>query len=279
MNHFLFEQINPFERLRYIRISLCSIVILLLLVGPYDSFYLDTAPWLYKAKTPFPWFPNLGSHFWTLKFSVIFFALSFGLGIWKKTTGPLFALLFLFLNYYVTCFGSTYWVTNTHLNFFAIALCFVPQKSKSSKEFASFLLAFMITYVAFLYFQAGLSKLLWGGLDWFISGQRIWTETILLGTPLGKWLTQWPWIFQVMGIWTGIFELFLPFLFFFEKTQRWCAVAAITFHLGTFTVMGISFWFLWSLYPALFFIKRNSSIRLQSSFPRHDDSRAPLPAP
>jgi hypothetical protein len=258
MNHFLFCQTNAFERLNLVRISLCSIVILLLLLGPYDSFYVETAPYLFKAQRPFQWFPNLGIHFWTLKFLTIATAICFGFLPGKAISGPFLAVLFLFFNYYVTCFSTTYWITNTHLNFFAIALCFVPNTKKNQieqKEMASFILAFMITYVAVLYFQAGLSKLLSGGFGWFFNGQRIWTETILLGTAFGKWLTQWPWIFTLMSLFTGVFELILPFFFFFDKTRFWNAWLAILFHLGTFAVMGISFWFLWALYPALFFYK------------------------
>ena len=157
----------------------------------------------------------------------------------------------------MTCFGTTYWITNTHLNFFTLALCFEPtgKNTKAQFETASFILAFMIAYIAALYFQAGLSKLLLGGLNWFWEGKRIWTETILLGTPFGKWLTNWPWLFQGMGIGTGVFELILPLFFFFEKTKARCAAIAILFHLSTYIMMGISFWFLWTLYPAIFFYK------------------------
>ncbi len=125
----------------------------------------------------------------------------------------------------------------------------------------------MITYVAVLYLQAGLSKVLLGGWEWFLTGNRIWTETILLGTPIGKWLTQWPSIFRGMGIGTGIFELILPFFFFFERTQAKVASIAIAFHLATFIIMGISFWFLWALYPALFFYRPSlKSVDLDNSY-------------
>lgn len=260
MKQFLFNQSFPFERLNLVRISLCLLILILLSLGPYDIFYVDTAPWLFKAKSPFPWFPNLGIHFWTLKYSVMLLAMCVTLNYRPLITRPLFAVAFLFLNFYVTCFGTTYWITNTHLNFFTIALCFEPiiknrEYTKAEKEIASFIVAFMITYVAVLYFQAGLSKILLGGWKWFFEGKRIWTETLLLGTPFGKCLTQWIWIFQGMSIGTGIFELILPFFFFFQKTQRLVAAIAILFHLSTFIVMGISFWFLWSLYLALFFHK------------------------
>lgn len=248
---FLFGQPYAFERLLAVRVSLCFLVMLLLLLGPYDSFYVDTAPWLYSGPLP-----NLGSHFCTLKGSVLLLAGLFALGRFEKLTGPLFALFFLLFNYYITCFHTTYWITNTHLNFFAIALAISPFLDKSSqkaKELASFLLAFMILYVATLYLQAGVSKCIWGRLEWFTTGNRVWTETLLLGTNFGKWLTQWPILFQAMGIATAFIELVVPFLFFFSRTAKAASLMAISFHLGTFLVMGISFWFLWALFPALFF--------------------------
>ena len=256
MNQFLFNQPYAVEKLKLVRLCLCLIIITLLILGPYDSFYVDTASWLFKPHFPFFWFPNLGIHFWTLKYSVILLGICNILNYQRWITEPLFAITFLLFNFYVSCFSTTYWITNTHLNFFAIALCFEPRKNCAERfAKASFILAFMITYIAALYFQAGLSKLIMGGWEWFFEGKRIWTETILLGTPTGKWLTQWPWIFRMMSLGTAIFELVLPFFFFFNNTRKYVAIIAILFHLSTFAIMGISFWFLWALYPALFFYK------------------------
>lgn len=275
MKNFLFNQPYPFERLKRIRISLCCIIITLLTLGPYDSFYVDTAPWLFNGKAFFLNFPNLGIHFWTLKYFVIFLAACVALDYYRLITRPLFAVAYFIFSFYVTCFGTTYWITNTHLIFFSLAICFEPtlrnmNYNAAQKELASFIIAFMITYISVLYFQAGLSKLLLGGWNWFLEGKRIWTETILLGTPFGKWLTKWPWIFRGIGIGTGIFELIFPFFFFFRKTQRWVASIAILFHLGTFVIMGISFWFLWILYPAIFFTRLNPGLNRPGKFLRKE---------
>ncbi len=182
-----------------------------------------------------------------------------------KTAQILFAIAFFFFNFYVKSFSTTWWITNTHLNFFAIALCFVPQKGTlKAQELASFLIAFMMLYITALYFQAGISKLIHGGIYWFFDGYRIWTETVLLGTPFGKWLTQWPQLFTLMSFFTGIFELLLPALFLLRTTQGKMALVAFLFHMGTFLVMGISFWFLWALYPALFCSKLCPFVQLCS---------------
>lgn len=261
----LFGQKDPFERLQAVQISISLIVGILLIFGPYDHFYVDMAPWLYAPKAPFEWFPILEMHFWTLKYSVLILAFlaPFNYRIFKI----LFGISFLFFNFYVKSFSTTWWITNTHLNFFAIALCFTPRyRTQKSMELASFLVSFMTLYIAALYFQAGLSKLLHGGIYWFFDGSRILTETILLGTPFGKWLTQWPQVFTVMSFATGLFELFLPPFFLFSSTQRLAALCAFFFHMGTFIVMGISFWFLWALYPALFLI----SSRRKLETLRHD---------
>lgn len=247
------------------QIALSLMVVLLLLLGPYDDFYVEMAPWLYSPQAPFSWLPNLGVHFWTLKYSVMALALLSALHL--RTAQICFAICFFLFNFYVKSFGTTWWITNTHLNFFAIALCFTPgdSKKKSSQEFASFLIAFMTLYIAVLYFQAGLSKLIHGGLGWFLDGERIRTETILLGTSLGKWLTQWPRLFDSTAFGTGIFELLLPSFFLFRNTQRRMALIAIGFHLSTFLVMGISFWFLWFLYPTLFFYQINNANNIPSA--------------
>lgn len=239
-------------------------VFMLLLFGPYDGFYVELSPWLYAPQAPFSWLPNLGDHFWTLKYSVMGLAV---LSLFNsRMASILFAGTFLIFNFYVKSFSTTWWITNTHLNFFAIALCFVPEKiNKKDSECASFLLAFMILYVTALYFQAGVSKLIHGGIGWFFNGHRIWTETLLLGTPFGKWLTQWPQIFTFMSFGTGVFELFVPAFFLIRTKQRYAAFVAILFHAGTFIVMGISFWFLWVLYPALFLIIHKGS---EKEFPK-----------
>lgn len=232
------------------------IVFFLLLFGPYDDFYVEMAPWLYAPQAPFAWFPNLGVHFWTLKYGVMVLALLSSLHL--RFAQILFAMSFLLFNFYVKSFSTTWWITNTHLNFFAFALCFTPRDplKKSSQEMASFLISFMTFYIAFIYFQAGISKWIHGGIGWFLDGERIRTETLLLGTSLGKWLTQWPQAFDLAAFGTGIFELLLPPFFLFRNTQRFAAFIAICFHLSTFLVMGISFWFLWFLYPTLFFLTK-----------------------
>lgn len=238
-------------------------VIILLLWGPYDGFYVEMAPCLFQGRFPFSWFPNLGVNFWLLKGSVLILASATLFNIYRTWLRPLFALSFLAFNFYVTCFGTSYWITNTHLNIFALLLCLEPFKvTENQKSMASWIVAFMTTYVAALYFQAGLSKILLGGWEWFWEGKRIWTETLLLGTPFGKWLTQWPLIFRFMGLGTAFFELCVPFLFFSRKTDRIAAVVAIGFHFMTFLVMGISFWFLWALYPALFFVRNTIDFNL-----------------
>jgi hypothetical protein len=265
MNRFLFDQPNPFERLKQTQVALSLMVFLLLLLGPYDDFYVEMAPWLYSPQMPFAWFPRLDAHFWTLKYSVMVLALLSTMKL--RIAQILFAICFLLFNFYIKSFGTTWWITNTHLNFFAIALCLTPRnsKKKSSQEFASFLIAFMTLYIAILYFQAGLSKLIHGGLGWFLDGERIRTETILLGTSFGKWLTQWPRLFNGAAFGTGLFELLLPPFFLLRNTQRFAALIAIGFHLSTFLVMGISFWFLWFLYPTLFFNQIMNSAKIPSA--------------
>ncbi len=103
-------------------------------------------------------------------------------------------------------------------------------------------------FIAVLLFQTGLSKLIYGGIGWFTSGDTLYVETILDGTAVGQKLTAMGSIFSVIGITVAVFELGFPWLFLWRKYHFLLGVALLAFHTGTFVVMGISFWFLWPLY-------------------------------
>jgi hypothetical protein len=65
-------------------------------------------------------------------------------------------------------------------------------------------------------------------------------------------LTQWPIIFQVFGVLTAGSQFGVFFLFLIRLFSLLIPLAAFGFHLGTFFIMGISFWSLWALFPALY---------------------------
>lgn len=268
---FFFCQVNALKRISIIRISLSFICLILITLGPYGRFYIDTADFLLVSDFFIFKYLSLGDSFFLLKTLIIISGFTFGLGLFSKVTGTIFSVSFFIFNYYISAFDMGIWNYNTHLNFFLIALCCCEnsryysldaylnrtrgaQPSLNTYQIASFALAFMQLYIAVLYFQSGISKLIYSGLNWFLSGQTLFVSTIRLGTPFGISLTQYPILFKASSIFTGLFEIGFLLIFHFRKFHKLLSLVAISFHLGIFAVMDISFWHLWFLFPSLFWI-------------------------
>jgi hypothetical protein len=268
VERFLFAQEASLERLALTRVSLGVTLLVMVVLGPFDRFFGETGPWLYGPRGLLAFIPTLGPKtYLALRTLVAMSAVTVALGIATRASAGVLAVTFLVLNYYTAQFTGSAWNYDTHLNFFAAALCLAKSDARPSldgllgwtgpaserdAQQASFALAFMQLYVALLYFQAGVAKLISPGLIWFTSGVTPYYFTAIAGTALGQYLTQWPWIFQVFTALSGLFEFsFLP-LMLWRRTRRAAVFAAMAFHLGTYLVMDISFWHLWMLYPALF---------------------------
>jgi hypothetical protein len=264
---FLFEQPHALARIGILRILVVGICLTMLSLGPYDTAYHTLfAPIMFQPHFPFPFFPLLGEGFLWLKIAAYatgFFAL---IGYRTIVALPLFTICYCFLNYYIHCFQEHYCMNQAHLNMALITLCFVPAANRYSidafmheqpasltlREKASFALTFIGGFIALLFFQTGLSKLLYGGLGWFLSGDTLYVETIFDGTDFGRFLTRFGWVFSIFGASVGFFELIFPFLFLFHRFHFIFGLIILLFHLGTYLIMGISFWFLWPLYIPLF---------------------------
>jgi hypothetical protein len=248
----IFSQPITARRFALLRISLGLIIAVLVTFGPYGSFYTNTAAFLYEPGPLLPFLPALSpSLFYLLRALVVFSSILFAGGWLLRWMAPLTALSFFVFNYYVSCFAGAQWSYNVHLNLF-LFLWWISLKKKDSTEFV---VGFMQLYVAMLYFQTGLSKLMHGGLRWFTEGETIYTNALLLGGERGAFFAQYEWLFPLAGIATALFELgFLPaYLLGF---RRLLCVAGVLFHLGIFLMLGISFWHMWLLYPALFWMNR-----------------------
>lgn len=238
------------ERLNVLRILLVGICLMMLIIGPYDSEYHTTSALMFRPLFPFPFFPFLGLGFLWLKVLALLLGVLALVAYKSKFTLPMFTLLYATLNYYIHCFQGHYCLNHIHLvvGLTAVSIAHFSKKPES----ASFVLTFMGGYIALLFFQAGIAKLLYGGLGWFSSGDTLYVETILDGTDFGRWFTQFAWFFPLMGMAVAIFELVLPFAFLFRALHPFYGAVLLLFHLGTFVAMGISFWFLWPLYFPLF---------------------------
>lgn len=224
MKQFFFFQDNAVKRTCLVRMFLGIILFVLLTFGPYSGFYVDTASLLYKPNTYWSsLIPPLGESYLILRSAAQISAICVVFGIFCPFSLAVLALSFGVISCYVSCFSTDYWITNSHLFFFLMALLFCPAAYKYSNTLsewkqtkASMALAFMIAYVAVIYLQSGISKLLHGGPEWFLSGQTLYVHTVLTGTPIGRYLAEYPWLFQVMTIGTALFE-FGIFPFFSRK--------------------------------------------------------------
>ena len=223
---FLFNQPRALVRLGLLRILICGICLLMLFTGPYDTLYHTLfAPIMFQAHFPFPFFPSLGDGILWIKllaYGMGFFAL---IGYRTKFVLPFFTLCYCTLNYYIHCFQEHYCMNQAHLNISLLILSLTPSASRFSmdsllserqtllanEEKASFALTFLGGYIALLFFQTGLSKLIYGGIGWFLSGDTLYVETIFDGTDFGRYLTQFNWTFPFFGIGVFFLELIFPF--------------------------------------------------------------------
>lgn len=226
---FFFSQPNALLRLGLLRILVVGICLIMLFMGPYDTVYHTLyAPFMFQARFPFLFFPQLGEGFLWLKifaYGIGFFAL---IGYRTMLALPLFALCFCILNYYIHCFQDHYCLNQSHLNISLIVLSLTPcalrfsidsflkekPTSLATYEKASFALTFLGGYIALFFFQTGLSKLIYGGIGWFLSGDTLYVETIFDGTDFGRYLTRFSWMFPLFGV--GVFSSnsFSHFFFF-----------------------------------------------------------------
>jgi hypothetical protein len=267
---FLFDQPNVDFRVFVARVGLALTVVSYVIVGPFSRFHADAAALLYRPVGPFSFIPAMGPMtFAALKGMVIVSGIAFAIGFWTRLSCIAFALSYFVLAFYVGHFSTQLFSYMTHANFFTLILCFVDTErfwsvdrlldparrarpmDPARRQLASFALAFMQLYVVAFYMQAGLAKLLVGGVDWFITGATPYYAAILTGTRVGLWLTQHRWIFNGIGLFTGFFEIGF-FLILWRPMRRLFAVAVIAFHFGILLNLNIFFYQLSAFVPLLF---------------------------
>jgi hypothetical protein len=267
---FLFAQPNVDFRLFVVRLAVSLVTVSYVLVGPFDHFHADAASLLYRPEGTFSFIPELGYWgYFLLKYTVIVSGITFALGFMSRISNAVFALSYFVFAYYVGHFSTQLFSYITHLNFFAIILCFTdparfwsldwvldPSRrqqpySQARREFASFALAFMQLYLIAFYVQAGVNKLRIGGVEWFLSGWTPYYGSLVSGTTPGLALARFPWVFKGISLFTGVFEM--GFFLILWKRLRWVfAVTVIGFHFGILLSMNIFFYQLSAVVPLLF---------------------------
>lgn len=227
--------------------------------GPLSSFYPQEEAILYRPTGLGVFMPGLGEGlFAALKTAVLVGCMGM---LWRRISVAatcFTAMTFAVLNCYVAGF-SELWNYNTHINIFLFALSFAPGNVGSTQhsveaihERNSAILFFMRLQVAAIYLQAGLAKLLSGGVAW--STLTPYLHIVLQDGWAAQWLTQWPTLVMWGGIAIVLTELLLPVALMVRATQPYAAAVAIALHLVMFATLNISFWHLWVLFPALFMV-------------------------
>lgn len=250
-----FEQIDAQVRLRYLRISIAIVWWILLVFGPYDNYYVHTAPWLSSILGE--WAAVIHT---PLRWVCVIFLIPWMLKRGGRIVDVTCLLLLLGFNAHIMFYAPKSFNYNTHLHWFMFTLIFsrTHKKNIGRVDSNSFLLSFCQVFVGLIYFQAGLSKLVNSGLYW-AKGDTIEIYSAILRSGIGREVLNIPYASFVFGISTIVLELgFLPALFIFWRYRAVLATIMIIFHIGIYIVIGISFWPLWILFFALFFPCINS---------------------
>jgi uncharacterized membrane protein YphA (DoxX/SURF4 family) len=98
--------------------------------------------------------------------------------------------------------------------------------------------------LAITYFSTGISKLMYGGLQW-LNGYTIQTyifkDALERGRPLGLWIANQHELSILLSIYTVLFELCFPISIFVPRTLPFFLVGGILFQIGLYTMAGHPF--------------------------------------
>lgn len=163
------------------------------------------------------------------------------------------AALFLVFNWYAAHSSpSEMYNYNTHLNLFLIAIAIGDLFKARKVDVEQYVFSFSRFYVAVFYFQAGITKLIHAGFEWF-DGRTAWVFSMEMGTSLGKFMTNYPELFAIGSVVIVLFEvMFLP-LYLLKFHIEKLVVGAFMLHMTVFVTMDIAFWHMWMIFPALFY--------------------------
>lgn len=268
LDSFFFKQENSLERVALLRVLVVGIALIMLLIGPYDTVYhIKAAPLMFRPRFPLIFIESVGEWFFWLKSIALIAGVFSLLGLFNRVSLTFFTLFYCTLNFLIHCYQDHYCMNQAHINFILLFLCFArsdrlfcldavifgSQKyTKRESEYASWVITASGAFIATLLFQTGVSKLIYGGVGWFLSGDTLYVETIIDGTQWGRLLTSYNWFFPFVGISVAVFELICPWMFLSKKLHFYLGLLLLFFHLSTFITMGITFWFLWPLYFPVF---------------------------
>jgi hypothetical protein len=184
---------------------------------------------------------------------------AFVTGAAYRVSGPLFALLLLFMTSYRSSWGMIFHTDNL-LTLHVLVLAVAPAadalvRGRPAAEPASggrygWPIRAMCTVTALTYLLAGIAKLRTSGWEW-VSGDVLRTQIaydnlrkIELGSmhsPLGAWLVSSAWIFPPLAAVSMVIELGAPIALIGSRIAVYWVALAWSFHLGVLATMAIGF--------------------------------------
>ncbi len=117
--------------------------------------------------------------------------------------------------------------------------------------------------LALSYFSAGMSKLVYGGVEWFHSStltHYLVQDAIRQGAPYGLFLTGFPTLLSVIAVGTVLFELAFPLAVIIPRTAWVFLGMGLGMHVGIELTMGAPF-LTWSLLYVAFLPSLRGSVR------------------
>jgi hypothetical protein len=269
LSDILFRQADAADRLPLVRVSLGAAVLRTIVQMPAGSFFEEHQGTVQAVRQRGRGAVRLTAfQFNALRLLSLASVGMWTIGVRHVAVRATAAAGFAVLNGYVAQFHPRLWSYNSHLNMFLCAATAVDTTkwlsverrppaaiSKDEAQLQSLALTAMQLGSAAIYSQAGLSKILHGKAQWMSEGSTLKGALAVLGTPAGYRLSTNDPLMRALSVATVVGETaFLPLLVTRWNDRRLIALGAIAFHLATKRLLGISFWHLWALYPALFIV-------------------------
>lgn len=221
-------------------------------LGKAKAFYTPILPYR-LLHLPFP------DSFWLPGFFIVLLLANLALLVGYRVvlSSSLVSGLFILLQGYMYCFHKldhTY-ATLTYVVLLMPLLAWYYQKSKEQAIAWSWQL--MQCMVALVYLQAGLEKLLIGGWKW-ASPHTFRIYLYLHPTTLGSWLAQSDFWCTLLPWGALLFQLSFISIIFYPRLKWLFLPLGILFHLGTFFLFGIGWYYSPWMFVYLFFIQWQS---------------------
>jgi len=253
----------PAERLALLRIACGAFAVVYLAVhaggftsvARFDPLQFEPVGPLAPMTSPLHPYAVYALHAMTLLCGV-----AFTLGAAFRVTGPVFALLLLFLTSYRSSWGMIFHTDNL-LTMHVLVLGVSPAGDALARGKSRTLPAppdgrygwpirVLCAVTTLTYLLAGIAKLRTSGYDW-VSGDVLRTQIaydnlrkIELGSihsPLGAWLVSVAWIFPPLAAVSLVLELGAPIALIGSRLAVYWVALAWSFHLGVLATMAIAF--------------------------------------